>query len=149
MTAADGDQPDFRGAHHLDDRLRHRFGRALGERHARALLEPERLGSVSPARDRVEVAVDHGAWNDFLARHVKAGDDGINRPATNVVMSAVVAATLVLGVSGVGLVILSQLHARGTIVIKPHATAGPGTRPPVLRRPSSSAGRRPRGRSAR
>lgn len=29
------------------------------------------------------------------------GDDGINRPATNVVMSAVVAATLVLGVSGV------------------------------------------------
>jgi hypothetical protein len=26
-----------------------------------------------------KVAIDHGAWNDFLARHVRPGDDGINR----------------------------------------------------------------------
>lgn len=28
-----------------------------------------------------KVAIDHGAWNDFLARNVKAGKDGINRIA--------------------------------------------------------------------
>src|SRR5690349_20747867 len=28
-----------------------------------------------------KVALDHGEWNDFLARNVKPGDDGINRLA--------------------------------------------------------------------
>src|SRR5687768_4975443 len=28
-----------------------------------------------------KVAIDHGAWNDFLARNVKAGEDGISRIA--------------------------------------------------------------------
>ena len=35
-----------------------------------------------------KVAIDHGAWNDFLARHVKPGDDGINRVAYGRVATA-------------------------------------------------------------
>jgi hypothetical protein len=35
-----------------------------------------------------KAGIDHGAWNDFLARHVKPGDDGINRIAYGRVSAA-------------------------------------------------------------
>ena len=35
-----------------------------------------------------KVAIDHGAWNDFLGRHVRPGQDGINRIAYGQVPAA-------------------------------------------------------------
>jgi hypothetical protein len=37
----------------------------------------ERWAASKPSK----VAIDHSAWNEFLARHVQEGKDGINRIA--------------------------------------------------------------------